>query len=80
MELRGVLLLATYTASNVALYGLLKQHHNAVCASSWWSLFLTEPSVYCRLVSRALGVFQWAPLAAAGLGVGPMMGVRLFDG
>ncbi len=77
MNLRATVLLGVYAASNVALYGLLKQHHNAVCASSWWSLFLTEPSVYCQLVSRALGILQWAPLVAVGYGVGPIADVRL---
>ena len=72
-----VVALATYTACNVALYGLLKQHHMATCAASWWSLFLTEPSVYCQFVNRALGILQWAPFIAVGLGVGPIAHVRL---
>lgn len=70
--------LALYASSNVVLFGLLKRHYGAVCTGSWWSAFLTEPSPYCQLVARALGILQWAPLVAVGVAVGPVAGVPLF--
>lgn len=74
---RVALTVGAYAAANVALYGLLRQHYNDVCASSWFHLFLTEPSAYCQLVARALDVLKVAPLIAVGLCVAPTAGIPL---
>lgn len=70
--------LTAFSVSNMILYRLLHRHYTEMCAASWWSVFALEPSTYCVLVRRALGILQWAPLVAVGLGVGPIVNVPLF--
>lgn len=70
--------LAAYAVSNMMLFSLLKGHYSAVCSDSWFSLFLTQNSAYCRMVSRALAILQFAPLVAVGVAIGPMAGLPLF--
>lgn len=74
---RQALAIGAYAAANVVMYGLLRQHYNDTCASSWFHAFLTEPSAYCQLVARALGILKFAPLVAVGVGVGPIAGIPL---